>query len=82
MEVNSSENIGEKLEIIRAMAECGVQIEEEVLDMNTPELQVVKNSLKDQNMKLGMQQILKALVNMMPNNLEDQLVSNLFDFRK
>lgn len=62
------------------MAGCGVQIEEEVLDMNAPELQVVKNSLKDQNMKLGMQQILKALVKMMPHNLEDQLVSNLFDF--
>lgn len=62
------------------MASCGVFDEEFLAEMNSPELQAVKNSLKDQNMKLGMHQILKALVRMMPQNLEDELVSKKLQF--
>lgn len=59
------------------MAGCGVEIDEEILDLNSPELQAVKNSLKDSNLKMGMQQILKALVQMVPQNPEDKLVSTV-----
>jgi hypothetical protein len=56
------------------MASCSV-LDEEMLE--SPELQAVKNSLKDQNMKVGMHQILKALMSQMPANIEDQLVSKI-----
>lgn len=54
------------------MASCGI-LDEEVL--NSPELQAVKNSLKDENMKLGMQQLMKTLMKLAAQNPEDQLVS-------
>lgn len=57
------------------MASCGVEIDEETLNMNSPEMQVLKNSLKDKNMRLGIEQMLKAMVKLMPQNLEDQAVS-------
>lgn len=56
------------------MASCSV-LDEEMLE--SPELQAVKNSLKDQNMKVGMHQILKALMSQMPANIEDQLIENI-----
>jgi hypothetical protein len=55
------------------MASC-IVLDEEKLE--SPEV-IVKNSLKDQNMKVGMHQILKALMSMMPANIEDQLVSKI-----
>lgn len=63
------------------MASCGVEIDEEVLNMNSPEMQVLKNSLKDKNMRLGIEQMLKAMVKLMPQNLEDQAVSKSGFFR-
>lgn len=60
------------------MASCGLQIDEEILNMNSPEMQALKNSLKDENAKMGMQKMLKALMTMVPENMEDQLVSTVY----
>ena len=56
------------------MASCGVEIEPEILDMMSPEMQVIKASLKDKNMRLGIEQILRAMVTLMPKH-EEELVS-------
>lgn len=58
------------------MASCGVEIDPEILDMNSPELQVIKKSLQDKNMRLGIEQILRAMVHLMPNH-EEELVENI-----
>lgn len=55
----------------------GVKIEEEILDMNAPGLDVVRNSLKDINMRQGMQEVLKALLKMVPQNIEETLIENI-----
>lgn len=58
------------------MASCGVEVEPEILDMMSPEMQVIKASLKDKNMRLGIEQILRAMVHLMPNH-EEELVENI-----
>jgi len=57
------------------MASCGVQIDEEALNMNTDEMQAIKNSLKDETTKMGMQKMLKALMQLASQSTEDKLVS-------
>ena len=62
---------------LKKMASCGIKIDPEILDMNSPEMQAVKLGLKDKNMRLGIEQILRAMVHLMPNkHYEEDLVSN------
>ena len=60
------------------MASCGVEVEPEILDMMSPEMQVIKASLKDKNMRLGIEQILRAMVHLMPNHEEELVSSRLY----
>lgn len=57
------------------MASCGLKFDDELLNMNDEEMQALRNSLKDENMKMGMQKMLKALMKMVPESMEDKLVS-------
>jgi len=57
------------------MAGCGIEIDEEILNINSPEIQLVKNALKDSQMRMGLQQMLGALMKMVPEHIEDKLVS-------
>lgn len=57
------------------MASCGIKIEDAALDMNSPEIQAVRNGLKDHTMRMGMQQVLKTLIGMLDQ--EEQLIANI-----
>ncbi|XP_052772317.1 hexokinase type 2-like isoform X2 [Mya arenaria] len=59
------------------MASCGVEINKDVMDINSPEIQMVKTALKDSQLKTGMQQLLSQLVKMVPENMEDKLIENI-----
>ena len=48
--------------------------------MMSPEMQVIKASLKDKNMRLGIEQILRAMVHLMPNHEEELVSWRLFFF--
>ena len=59
------------------MASCGIDIEE-VLNVNSDEIQAFKAGLKDEKLRMGMQQVIAAIMKMVPSNPEDQLVSQKF----
>lgn len=62
------------------MASCGIEVDSDVLDMMSPEMQVIKASLKDKNMRVGIEHILRAMVHLMPNYEEDLVSENFCVF--